>query len=240
MKQKLIIAALAVLIVIAGVSVYLYNSIDTIVKNGIERYGTDVCGTKVSVGSVDISLKNGRGTIRDVRVANPGGFSHDSAVRLGEATVAIDIGSLNRDPLVIKEIRVTAPVVSAEVDEKLATNVGVIRNHVQNYQARAANPEKPDSGFEKRITIRSFVVEKGVLKGDATRIGQEKGEWDLPAIELSDLGGATGTRPEGMAKVISGALFARAEQVAGDHVKAAAVQKIENEAGKKLNEILKK
>ena len=240
MKQKLIIAALAVLIVIAGVSVYLYNSIDKIVKNGIERYGTDVCGTKVSVGSVDISLKNGRGTIHDVRVANPEGFSHASVVSLGDATVAIDIGSLNRDPLVIKEIRVTAPVVSAEVDEKLATNVGIIRNHVQNYQARAANPEKQDSGFEKRITIHSFVVEKGVLKGDATRIGQEKGEWDMPPIELSDLGGPTGTRPEGMAKVISTALFARAEQVASDHIKAAAVQRIENEAEKKLNEILKK
>ena len=240
MKQKLIIAALAVLIVIAGLFVYLYNSIDSIVKNGVERYGTDVCGTKVSVGSVDISLKSGTGTIHDVRVANPDGFSHDSAVSLGSATLALDIGSINRDPIVIKEIRVAKPVVSAEVNEKLATNVGIIRNHIENYQARAAKPGKEDSGLEKRIAIRSFVVEQGVLKGDATRIGQEKGEGDLPPIELSNLGGETGARPEGMAKVISAALFARAEQVAGEHLKAAAVQEIKNEAEKKLNEILKK
>ena len=123
MKQRLIIAALAVLIVIAGLFVYLYNSIDSIVKNGIERYGTDVCGTKVTVGSVDISLKSGRGTIHNLRVANPDGFSHESAVSLGDATVAIDIGSLNRDPLVITGIRVKAPVVSAEVNETLAINV---------------------------------------------------------------------------------------------------------------------
>jgi hypothetical protein len=139
MKQKLIIIAIAVVIVIAGLFVYLYNSIDSIVKNGIERYGTDVCGTKVSVGSVDISLKSGRGTIHDLRVANPDGFSHDSSVRLGDATLAIDIGSINRDPIVITEIRVKAPLVSAEVDEKLATNVGIIRDHVQQYQARSAN-----------------------------------------------------------------------------------------------------
>ncbi|HKW14729.1 MAG TPA: hypothetical protein VJS69_09620 [Candidatus Krumholzibacteria bacterium] len=240
MKQKLIIAALAVLIVIAGLFVYLYNSIDSIVKNGVERYGTEVCGTKVSVGSVDISLKNGTGTIHDLRVANPDGFSHDSAVVLGGATLVLDIGSLNRDPLVIKEIRVTGPVVSAEVDEKLATNVGIIRNHVENYQARAAKPGKQDSGLEKRIAIRSLVIDQGVLKGDATRIGQQKGQWDMPPIELSNLGGETGTRPEAMAKVISAALFARAEQVAGDHLKAAAVQEIKNEAEKKLNEILKK
>ena len=126
------------------------------------------------------------------------------------------------------------------MDEKLATNVGIIRSHVENYQARAAKPGKQDSGLEKRIAIRSFVIEQGVLKGDATRIGQQKGEWNMPPIELSNLGGETGTRPEAMAKVISAALFARAEQVAGEHLKAAAVQEIKNEAEKKLNEILKK
>jgi hypothetical protein len=237
MKQKLLITAGVLLIVITGVFVYLYNSIDSIVKNGIERYGTDVCGTRVSVGSVDISLKSGRGTIHDLRVANPDGFSHDSVVRLGDAMVAIDIGSINRDPIVITEIRVKAPMVSAEVDEKLATNVGAIRKHVEQYEARAAKPAgKQDSGFEKRITIRSFVIEQGVLKGDATRIGQEKGQWDMPPVELSNLGGEHGVRPEAMAKVIATALFARAEQVATDHLKASAEKKIEN----KIEEILHK
>lgn len=241
MKQKLIIAVSAVLIVITGLFLYLYNNLDSIVKNGIERYGTDVCGTKVSVGSVDISLKSGRGTIRGLRVANPDGFSHDSVVELGDAVVAIDIGSINRDPIVITEIRVKSPLVSAEVDEKLGTNIGKIRGHVQQYQARAAKPAgKEDAGFEKRIAIRSFVIELGTLKADATRIGREKGEWDMPPIELSNLGGERGVRPEAMAKVISVALFTRAEQVAAEHVKAAAVQQIKNEAQKKLDEILKK
>ena len=241
MKQKLIIAVIAVLIVITGLFLYLYNNVDSIVKNGIERYGTDVCGTKVSVGSVDISLKSGRGTIRGLRVANPDGFSHDSVVELGDAIVAIDIGSINRDPIVITEIRVKSPLVSAEVDEKLGTNIGKIRGHVQQYQARAAKPAgKQDAGFEKRIAIRSFVIELGTLKADATRVGREKGQWEMPPIELSNLGGERGVRPEAIAKVISVALFTRAEQVAAEHVKAAAVQQIKNEAQKKLDEILKK
>jgi len=241
MKQKLIIAVIAVLIVITGLFLYLYNNVDSIVKNGIERYGTDVCGTKVSVGSVDISLKSGRGTIRGLRVANPDGYSHDSVVELGDAIVAIDIGSINRDPIVITEIRGKSPLVSAEVDEKLATNIGKIRGHVQQYQARAAKPAgKQDAGFEKRIAIRSFVIELGTLKADATRVGREKGQWEMPPIELSNLGGERGVRPEAIAKVISVALFTRAEQVAAEHVKAAAVQQIKNEAQKKLDEMLKK
>jgi hypothetical protein len=236
MKRKLVIAAIVLLFVIGGLFVYLYNSIDSIVKNGIERFGTDVCGTRVSVASVDISLKTGRGTIRGLRVANPDGFSHDSAVELGDATLSVDIGSFNRDPIVIREIRVKAPVVNAEVDEKFATNVGRIRDHVQDYQARSAKPAsgKQDSGFEKRITIQSFVIEQGVIKGDATRVGSEKREWDMPPIELSNLGGDTGVRPEAMAKVISAALFARVEEVASDHLKASATEKIKNKLGEFL------
>jgi hypothetical protein len=238
MKQKLFIAAGVLLILIAGVFVYLYNSIDTIVKNGIERYGTDVCGTRVSVGSVDISLKSGKGTIHDLRVANPDGFSHNSVVQFGTATLALDIGSLNRDPIVIRELRVTAPVVNAEVDEKFGTNVGAIKRHVEQYEARSPRPAsgKQDSGFEKRITIQSFVIEQGIIKGDATRVGSEKHEWDMPPVEISNLGGEHGVRPEAMAKVIATALFARAEQVASDHLKASAEEKIEN----KMKEILHK
>ena len=130
----------------------------------------------------------------------------------------------------IRELRVTAPAVNAEVDEKFATNVGTIRKHVEQYEARSAKPAsgKQDSGFEKRITIQSFVIEQGVIKGDATRVGSEKGEWDMPPVELSNLGGEHGARPEAMAKVIAAALFARAEQVAGDHLKASAEKNIEH------------
>ena len=109
MKKLLIIAAVVLLVVIVGVGVYLYNSIDTIVKAAIEKYGSEITGTKVSVGSVDISLKTGRGTIRDVEVHNPKGFSSGAVFRLGEITVDIDVASLNKDPVVIERVAILAP-----------------------------------------------------------------------------------------------------------------------------------
>jgi hypothetical protein len=109
MKKLLIIAAVVLLVVIVGVGVYLYNSIDTIVKAAIEKYGSEITGTKVSVGSVDISLKTGRGTIRDVEVHNPKGFSSGVVFRLGEITVDIDVASLNKDPVVVERVTILAP-----------------------------------------------------------------------------------------------------------------------------------
>ena len=240
MKRTLLIAAALFVIVIAGVAVYFYNNIDSIVKNAIEQSGTEITGTKVSVGSVDISLKSGRGTIRDVRVENPDGFSDDeNAVILGDVTLDLDVSSLNRDPIIIEEIRVRVPEVNAEVDEVLRTNVSMIRNHVEQYRAGAAKPaEKQDAGFEKHFVIKSFVMDEGVVRGDATRVGQRTGEYALPPIELSNVGGSRGARPEVIGKAIAAALFARVSQVVGDQLKATATEKAKDEAKEKLEEIL--
>lgn len=239
MKKILITAAALLVIVIAGVAVYLYNNINGIVKNAIERSGTDITGTGVDVGSVDISLRSGRGTIRNVRVENPDGFSDGDAVTLGEVTLDLDVMSLNRDPIIIEEIRVRMPEVNAEVDEVLRTNVAMIRNHVQAYSAGPKEPaQKQDAGYEKHFVIKSFVMEEGVVRGDATRVGQRKGEYELPPIELSNVGGSRGSRPEVIGKAIAAALFARVSQVVSDQVKATATEKATEKAKEELEKIL--
>jgi len=241
MKKTLLVAAAALVIVIAGVAVYLYNSIDSIVKNAIEHAGTETTGTKVSVGSVDISLRSGKGTIRNLRVKNPEGFSNANAVELGEITLDLEVGSLNRDPIVIEEILVKAPEVNAEVDEKYVTNVGVIRDHVQKYQAAAQKPSsgKQDAGFEKHFVIRSLVIEKGVVRGDATRVGSEKKEFDLPPIKLTNVGGSRGERPDALGKSISGALFAQITKAVSDELKKSATDKATETVKDKIEGILK-
>lgn len=238
MRKTLLIAAAALVIVIAGVAVYLYNSLDSIVKNAIERSGTEITGTRVSVGSVDISLRSGKGTIRDVRVRNPEGFSGGNAVELGDITLDLDVRSLKRDPIVIEEILVGAPVVNAEIDEKFVTNVGVIRDHVRKYQSTAHKPAsgKEDAGFEKHFVIRSFVIEKGIVRGDATRIGSEKREFDLPPVRLSDVGGSRGSRPDALGKDISAALFSRVSQTVSNELKASATDKIKDKIEGILNQ----
>ena len=237
MRQKLLIAAGAFLIIVAGVAVYFYNNIDSIVKNAIERSGTEITGTKVSVGSVDISLRSGRGTIRDVRVENPDGFADHDAVELDEVTLVLNIGSLKRDPIVIESIHVKAPRVNAEVDEKLATNVGIIRDHVLQYRANAPQPAaKQDSGYEKHFVIKTLVVDEGLVKGDATRAPRgEKRDFALPPIELSDVGGSRGARPEAIGKAISAALFARITHEVGEEMKAAAIERVKSKVEEILN-----
>jgi uncharacterized protein involved in outer membrane biogenesis len=237
MKRKLIVAALALLMVIVGIAVFLYNSIDSIVEAAIEREGSRVLGTQVSVGSVDISLKSGRGTIHGVSVSNPKGFSSKEMFTLGEITVDIDVKSLNRDPVVIDEITISAPKVRAEMNAQAQANVGVVKRAVDQYQsAPAPKGHKEDSGFEKRFVIEKLVFEKGIVDVDATAMGVEATQLELLPVRLNRVGGSKGDSPDGIAKTVSRAFLDAVTDVVADEAKRRATDK----AKEKLNDETKK
>ncbi len=239
MKRKLIVAALALLMVIVGIAVFLYNSIDSIVEAAIEKEGSRVLGTRLSVGSVDISLKSGRGTIRDVSMANPKGFSSNEMFTLGEITVDIDVKSLNRDPVVIDEITISAPKVRAEMNAQAQTNVGVVKSTVDKYQSAPAPKErKEDSGFEKRFVIEKFVFEEGTVDLDATAMGVEATQVALPPVRLNHVGGSKGDSPDGIAKTVSRAFLGAVTDVVADEAKRRATDKAKEELNNKAKELI--
>ena len=238
MKRKLILAAIALLVVIDGIAVYLYHSIDSIVEAAIEKHGSRVLGTKVSVGSVDISLKSGRGTIRDVSVANPDGFSGGDMFTLDEVVVDIDVKSINRDPIVIDEITIAGPTVHAEMNAQAQTNILVVKNSVDAHRTGSAPRErKQDGGFEKRLIIEKFTFAEGTVDVDATAMGVEKVDVELPPLRLADVGGPNGATPDGIAKEVSRAFLDSVRDVVEKEVKRRATEKAKEKAteeGKKL------
>ena len=99
MKRTLLLSGAAVVIVLLGALWLLYSSLDFVVKEAIEKYGSQATGTSVRVASVSISLTSGRGTLRGVRIANPPGFSSGDAFAFGEVTLEIDVGTVTDDPV---------------------------------------------------------------------------------------------------------------------------------------------
>jgi hypothetical protein len=244
MKRILIIAALALLMVIVGIAVFLYNSMDSIVESAIEKEGSRVLGTRVSVGSVDISLKTGRGTIRGVSVANPKGFSSKEMFKLGEITVDIDVKSLNRDPIVIDEITISLPDVRVEMNAQALSNVDVVKSTVAKYQSAPAPQErKQDSGFEKRLVIEKFAFEKGTVDVDATAMGVQATDLELPPVRLNNVGGSKGDSPDGIAKTVSRAFLGAVTNVVAGEAKRRATdkakEKANDEAKKAIGNLLK-
>lgn len=232
MKRKLIIVALALLMVIVGIFVFLYNNIDPIVESAIEKHGTRIMGAKVSVGSVHISLKSGRGTIRDVAVANPEGFSSETLFKLEEITLDIDVASLSKDPIVIDEVTIAAPEVRVEMNANAQTNVSAIKSNVEKYQSSTVPQERKEGGgFEKRFIIEEFVFEEGTVQLDDDALGVEAEDLELPPVRLSDVGGPHGDTPDGIGKTVSRAFLGAVTNVVTKEVRNRAAEKAKQEAG---------
>ena len=229
-----LIAAAAAAIVAVAVVVML-SSLDAIVKNAIESHGSAMTQTAVQVGSVEVSLRDGMATLRNLTIANPPGFTAPYAFELGEITVHIAVSSVTSDPLVIKEIRIAAPRVTCELNSAGMSNVEVIRRAVEGKDHPAEPGRSPGSGRRtsgpsggRRLIIETLALRDGEVYVDARAAGGPEQHEKLPGFELTDIGGKQGgATPAEVGRIVIIAL-------ARDVAVAVAATQLERWVGKEL------
>jgi len=179
--------AAIVLIVAIGAAWWLYASRDAIIKRAIERYGPEVTGVSVKVGSVKLEPLDGRGAIRGLEVGNPKGFKAPHALSLGEMRLAVDPASLTAAVVHIKEVSLEAPSISYERGAN-GDNLSAIQKHIESYLPKPAPAKgKPaDQAAERKFIIDHVRVHKArVSYGGAVSL-------DVPDLQLRDLGKKAG------------------------------------------------
>ena len=236
-----LIAAIAVVVV--AVLLYVTASLDSLVKQGIETYGSRIVGAPVRVGSVEISLSSGRGTLRELSVSNPEGFSNGDALRLAEITLDIQPSSLTQEPLVIQEITILGPRVNAEVSASGSTNIDVLRRNVSAYAGTssdggsATSPEEADDTPPPLLRINELTFADGVLAADTTAIGGDVRSLELAPLRLAELGGKNGQPVDVIAKSILDAYTHSVASVVAKNVAASRAEKlIDEKIGGELGE----
>ena len=147
MKKIIIIGTIVLGIAIGVGAYYLVSNLSSLVASAIEKHGGDVTQTSVGVSGVKISLREGRGSITDLRVASPEGFETQNVFSLGDITIDLDVASVREDPIVIDEIRIRAPMINAEVLKNGSSNIDELRKRVQAYsgaktESRSRCPEE--------------------------------------------------------------------------------------------------
>lgn len=185
--RRWILGGLLILLILVGAGVaYLLLSLNAIVARTIESEGTRLLGVPVSVGSVDISLREGTGTVRGVRVGNPEGFPGD-AFRLEEVHLALDVGSLGGGTIRLPEVRIASPEARVEFSDRGSSNVQRILEHVSDQPASPASGDAPPQTFQiDRLEFTGGKVE-------LARPGQTKTDrLDLPAFEATGISGSGG------------------------------------------------
>lgn len=198
MIRKLLLT-LAVLVLITGAAAYLY--LETAVRSRIETAASSALGTQVSVSGVILSPFSGKGSVRELKVANPEGFSTPYAIELSSLDFEVDLDTVFSDVIQINSIIVREARISYET--RLITDN--IRTLIDNIPAREAESTPIDSPARKRVIIRDFQmidprINVFALVGSAPIA--------LPNIQIENIGesNAPATIPEASREIL-GALY---------------------------------
>jgi uncharacterized protein involved in outer membrane biogenesis len=188
---------LGLLIAIAVGLYFLVSSLDSIVKTAVEKYGSDMTQASVKLNDVEIELTSGKGALRGLTVGNPAGFKSERAFSLGEIGLQLDTGSVTQDPVVIKEISITAPEVTYELGLK-GSNVDALKRNVDAYSGAGKDKSKGEAKPKeankagKKLVIDHIYIRKGVVQVSATELEGKTASASLPDIHLTDIGKKSG------------------------------------------------
>jgi hypothetical protein len=197
--------AAVLIIMLAVVFYFVFTSLGSLIVAAVESFGSEATQAKVELKEAEVSVTSGEGTLRGLRVGNPKGFATDSAVRLGEVSLKLDIDTLTSDPVVIKEIVVQAPEVTYELGEA-GSNIDALQRNVDRYARQTSGGGRQGTGAEgPKLIIESLYVRDGTVKVSATGLGGKTLSVPLPAVHLKNIGKDSGgaTPDEVMAAVFS-------------------------------------
>ena len=183
MKKILIGVAVLVVIIAAG-AYFLLGNLDAIVKAAVEKIGSDLTQTRVTLNDVEIEETSGRGVFRGFRVTNPDGFSDDAAFKFDEVSVTIDAASILSDPVIIKEIVIIGPEVVYEFGDD-GTNLDRLNENVQSKSGSGSGGGEDTGG--PKFVIENLYLRNGKVAVQAPLLN-EKIILPLPTIHLTDIG----------------------------------------------------
>jgi len=188
MKRGVFIGiGLLVVIVIAAV-VTLLSSLDSLIKTAVETVGTEVAGVGVSLDDASVSVSSGKGSLSGLNVGNPAGFKTDRAFNLGEISITLDTATVTSDPVVIREITITAPKVTYEVGSS-GSNIDAIKRNVDAFMKTNGGGGSSSGGGEgPKLVIENLYVRGGEINVSASFLGGKTMTTPLPDIHLTDIG----------------------------------------------------
>ncbi len=233
MKRNLLIVGIILLLGIIGGAWWLYSSLDSLVASAIRKYGPGISGVSVKLSSVKIVPTDGTASLRGLVIGNPAGFKTEHAFSLGEISMKLDIGSLTKDVILIKEISIIKPDISYEYASG-GSNLDLIQHNVDRYVSEnlGGKSESKDKSPSKKLIIENVYIKDGkadvsaeILKGKAMSV-------PLPDIHLTNIGKKSNGATAGeAAKQVLGAMTQSVTKSVSSLNLGGAIKGITNGAG---------
>ncbi len=188
MKRKILIVVVLFSLAVVGIIVSVFSSLDTLIQEAVEQYGSEITKAEVRLDKVEINISSGEGSLSGLTVGNPKGFETPSAFKLRGIKVSLDTATVTRNPVIIKEVVIGFPEVTYELGSG-GSNIDAIQNNVNAYMAKFGDSRKGDTDNEgARMIIEHLYVRGGTVNVSASILKGKTLSAPLPDIHLKDIG----------------------------------------------------
>ena len=207
-KRVVLVLGVLLLLVLAGVF-WLRGNLDRLVKEAVERYGSEMVQASVQVGKVSIDALNGHGELHDLVIGNPVGFKTAHAVKVADIRFDVDVASLTQPVVLVRRIEIKAPDVIYEKGETL-TNFEAIQKNIAAYLGTPGQAESASGSQEEKpvkMIVDEFSLRMATAHASAGFMSGKTVGVDLPDVVLRDVGRAQGgVTPAEFGQIVAAAL----------------------------------
>jgi len=177
------------LLVLVAIAVFfLYSSLDTIITSAVEKFGSEITQTRVTLKETKISPTDGKGALRGFRMTNPANFKTESSVEFDEISMTLDIKTITEDTIVVKDITISGPRITYEHSSG-GSNIDVIMRNVDSYLGAGSKEKKSGS---KKLIIEKLSILNGKANVSAAILQGKTISVNIPNIILKDIGKSKG------------------------------------------------
>jgi uncharacterized protein involved in outer membrane biogenesis len=203
MKRKWILGVLLALVVVFLVAVVAVAfSLGTILKKTVQRIGPDATKVDVKLKSAGVWIVGCRVELTGFVLGNPPGYKTPTSIDVGDVSVRVKARSVFSNKLILKSIKVKAPVITWEGGWK-ENNLTKIEKNLNDYigsSSTAPNSTAPSSApakSERKLQVDDLLITGAKLQVNTKLSGGRTLTLTIPEIHLTDLG----TGPDGITGV---------------------------------------
>lgn len=197
----LVVVALVVVLVLAGIAALAITNADKFLKIGIEKGGTYATGVPTTVDTVELSLTKRTFDMAGFRIANPPGF--DTAHFMALSDTAVQMNSDATDMKTVTLTSLTLRGIDVILDKgQDPSNYNAILNNLNRFESGKQGPP-PAESESIRVIVETLVVEDvDVRLANMPGVSMVTGDVavNVPRIELKNVGK---DEPMGMGDLIA-------------------------------------
>ena len=233
---------LVVIVLIVGAVWYVMSGAGDFIRTQLEQQGSEYMGAEVSVASVEIAYSDAKMNITGLEVANPDGFSDDTAMAMN--ALSFDLGALASQPYVVQNVTIDAPDILYEMNGQNQSNLLVLKNNLQNNLPAGEQQEQPQGDKDMpRVIVENVTISNARLRLNfeavetgELQIDKKSYEITLPTFNAGPVGQPNGLPADQVGGAIMESLLdnaiEQAKQQAREKLKARARQELEKETDK--------